>query len=263
LVTICKQFTDMVQNMKVWLSICMGKTIQLELTIPQRLADIKLEQYQKYVKVIGGIDKEAEDAGDFINLKAMEIFCGLHLKESYKLPMSSFQAVLETIADCLQEPTPLVKRFWFRGSNGTEVEFGMIPDLKNISFGEYIDLDRYIGDWTQMHRAMAILFRPITAKKGEFYEIEDYEGSDKYAGHMLHMPANVALGALVFFYRLGMKLSKHTMDYSLKQMTQEQRQQVESKFSELNGVGINHFMHSLEELSKSLTRLQSSHSLNV
>ena len=59
----------------------MGKKIQLELAIPQSLSDIKLEQYQKYVKVLDGIDKEAEEAGDFINLKALEIFCGLQLKE--------------------------------------------------------------------------------------------------------------------------------------------------------------------------------------
>ena len=241
----------------------MSKTVTLELSIPQRLADIKLEQYQKYIKVLDGIDKEAEEAADFINLKALEIFCGLQLKESYKLPMKSFEAVLEAIANCLQEPTPLVKRFWFRGSNGTEVEFGMIPDLNNISFGEYIDLDRYISDWAQMHKAMAILFRPITAKKGEFYEIEEYEGSDKYAGYMLYMPANVAIGALVFFYRLGMKLSKHTMDSSLSEMTPEQRQQVESRFLEANGVGINQFMRSLEEMSESLTKLPSLISTNV
>ena len=135
----------------------MGKTIQLELSIPQRLADIKLEQYQKYVKVLDGIDKEAVEAADFINLKALEIFCGLELKESYKLPMRSFEGVLVALANMLQEPTPLVKRFWFRGSDGTEVEFGMIPDLNNISFGEYIDLDRYIGDWENMHKAMAVL----------------------------------------------------------------------------------------------------------
>jgi hypothetical protein len=76
---------------------------------------------------------------------------------------------------------------------------------------------------------------------------------------MQNMPASVALGALVFFYRLGMKLSKHTMDYSLKQMTEEQLQQVESKFLEANGVGINHFMQSLEEMSHALTKLPKSH----
>ena len=68
----------------------MGKTIQLELSIPQSLADIKLEQYQKYVKVLDGIDKESNEAVDFVNLKALDIFCGLQLKDSYKLPVSSF-----------------------------------------------------------------------------------------------------------------------------------------------------------------------------
>lgn len=236
----------------------MGKTIQLELSIPQSLANIKLEQYQKYVKVLSGIEKESNEAVDFVNLKALDIFCGLQLKDSYKLPVSSFGAVLEKIADVLQEPTPLIKRFWFRGSNNVEVEFGFIPDLKNLSFGEYIDLDRYISDWDQMHKAMAVLFRPITAKKGEFYEIEEYEGSDKYADYMKHMPASVALGALVFFYRLGMKLSKHTMSSSLKEMTKEQHLQVEKKFSEINGVGINQFMHSLEEMLQNLTKLPGS-----
>lgn len=237
----------------------MSKTVQLELTIPQRLSDITLEQYQKYVKVSSGITEQTDDAAEFLNMKALEIFCGLELKESYKLPMSSFSSILEKIAQVLQEPTPLIKRFWFRGTNNVEVEFGMIPDLQNISFGEYIDLDKYIGDWKEMHRTMAILFRPINAKKGEFYDIEDYEGSDKYASYMKHMPASVALGALVFFYRLGMKLSKHTMDYSLKQMTEEELQQVEKQFLEVNGVGINHFMHSLEEMSHALTQLPKSH----
>ena len=238
----------------------MSRTVQLQLTIPQRLSDISLEKYQRYVQVLKGIEGATEEAGEFLNMKALEIFCGVELKESYKIPMASFSGILEKIADCLQEPTPLIKRFWFRGTNNVEVEFGMIPDLKDISFGEYIDLDKYIGDWKQMHRVMAILFRPITAKKGEFYEIEDYEGSDKYAGHMQHMPTSVALGALVFFYRLGMKLSKHTMDYSLKQMDKEQLQQVESRFLEANGVGINNFMQSLEEMSHALTRLPKSHS---
>jgi len=236
----------------------MGKTIQLELTIPQRLADIKLEQYQEYVQVVNGIEEQTDEAVEFVNMKALKIFCGLELKESYKLPMSSFEAVLEQISTCLQEPTPLIKRFWFRGNNGNEVEFGMIPDLHNISFGEYIDLDKYIGDWKQIHKAMAVLFRPITAKKGDFYEIEEYEGSDKYAHFMQHMPASVALGAVVFFYRLGMKLSKHTMDSSLKAMTKEQQSQIEKKFSEINGVGINQFMQSLEAMSQSLTKLPGS-----
>jgi len=231
--------------------------IKLSLTIPNKLSDITLEQYQKYAKIIEGIDKEGEDAAEFVNLKALEIFCGLQLKDTYKLPMHLFDEVLQDIATCLNEPTPLIKRFWFRGSNGVEVEFGMEPDLHNIAWGPYMDIEKYLFDTSNMHKAMAALFRPIIKKKDDLYEIEPYEGSRKYADYMKYMPVNVALGAAVFFYRLGMKLSNHTISSSLRQMSPEGRLQVEKQFSEQNGVGINQFMHSLEEMSSNLLRLPS------
>lgn len=232
--------------------------VKLQIRIPQALSDIKLEQYQKYVKVLNSIDKDGENASEFLNMKALDIFCGLELKESYKLPISTFDSVIEQLAKCLNEETPLIKRFWFRGSNGVEVEFGMNPDLNNLTTGEYVDLDRYISDFDTLHNAMAVLYRPIVASKGDLYEIEEYEASSKYADYMKYMPANVALGAYVFFYRLGMKLSSLTMGYSLKKMSKEQRLQVEKRFSQANGVGINHFMRSLEGISSSLTKLPSS-----
>ena len=64
--------------------------VKLQIRVPASLSDITLEQYQKYVKVLDSIDKEAEEAMDFLNLKALDIFCGLELKESYKLPISTF-----------------------------------------------------------------------------------------------------------------------------------------------------------------------------
>ena len=235
----------------------MAENITLELSVPTRMSDIRLEQYQKYLKVVEAVDQESEESVNFVNLKALEIFCGLQLKESYKLPLSEFSGIIEDLSSALAEKTPLVKRFWFRGDNGNEVEFGMIPDLNNMSFGEYVDLDKYISSWPDMNKAMAVLFRPITKKKKDLYDIEEYEGSDKYAGYMSYMPLNVALGAIVFFYRLGMKLSKHTMNYSLNQMTTDQRSQVEKTFLERSGVGINQFMQSLEEMSQSLIKLPS------
>jgi hypothetical protein len=237
--------------------------VQLKLKIPQRLSDITLEQYQKYVKIIDGIDKEGKDSANFANLKALEIFCGLELKDSYNIPLKTFESVLEQVGKCLNEETPLVKRFWFRGTNGTEVEFGMHPNLHNISAGEYMDLDNYINDFQQMHKAMAVLFRPIVKKKGYLYDIEQYAGTDKYAEHMKHMPVNVALGAYVFFYRLGMKLSKHTMDSSLSRLKPEERSRLERTFLERNGVGINRYMRSLQEMSESLTKSPSSTYTNV
>ena len=237
--------------------------IQFKIRIPESLDDITLEQYQKYVKVMSKLDKDSDGAAEFANLKALEIFCGLELKESYKIPLHTFDAVLEQLALVLSQDTPLKKRFWFRGSNGVEVEYGMHPNLNDMTSGEYFDLDKYINNFEDMHKAMAVLFRPIVKKYKDLYDIEEYEGSNKYAEYMKYMPASVAIGARVFFYRLGMKLSKATIASSLQGLKPQELSQVESKFLEANGVGINQFMHSLEEMSESLTKLPSLISTNV
>lgn len=241
----------------------MAKTVELKIKVPNSLSDIPLHEYQRYMQILESVDENTEEASSFVNLKALEIFCGVELKESYKLPMSSFSKILEKLAACLTEDTPLIKRFWLRGSNDVEVEFGMHPDLSNISFGEYVDLDNYTGDWKQLHKMMAVLFRPITAKHKDFYEIEEYESSSKYADYMKYMPASVAVGALVFFYRLGMKLSEHTMDYLLNQLSPEERLQVENRFLEQSGVGISQYIRLLQETSSNSLKSQESHSINV
>lgn len=241
----------------------MGRKIQLKLRIPETINDITLEQYQKYVKIANGIEDETKESLEFLNLKALEIFCGLELKESYGIPIHTFDEVLDQLGHVLNEDTPLVKRFWFRGSNGVEVEFGMHPDIHEMTSGEYFDLDKYINNFDDMHKAMAVLFRPINKQKNDLYDIEEYKGTSEYSEHMKYMPAGIALAARLFFYRLGMKLSKYTILSSFKEMEEQERLQVEKKFLDKSGVGINQFMHSLEEMSQNLTRLPSSMSIHV
>lgn len=242
--------------------------VELELRVPSSLSDIKLQDYQKYVKMVQEIndtedENNNENKDNFIALKTLEIICGLKLKDSYKLPVSVFDGVVKQVFDCLNEETPLIKRFWFKGSNGHEVEYGLIPDLHEMSFGEYVDLDTFISNWSNMHKAMAVLYRPITDKSKDLYLIEEYESALKYEENMKYMPTNVALGAMVFFYRLGSKLSNHMLQYIKKEMENNPLSEVEKRFLEQNGVGINQFTQSLKEMSQSLTRLQNNLSINV
>jgi len=231
--------------------------IELELKVPQKLEAIKLRQYQEYLKVQKD-NEDVEDAQNFLNSKCIQIFCGLTLKESYNLPVKMFDGVLQKIGKCFEEPTPLIKEFSMTGSNGVEVSFGMIPSLDEMTFGEYIDLENFMSDWDSMHKAMAVLYRPITFNKNGKYLIEDYDGTDKYWEVMKDAPVNVALGAMVFFYRLGKKLCKYTMDYLLLQQNQKGAS-VQEKDSERNGDGINQFMLSLEKTYQELMKLQRFH----
>jgi hypothetical protein len=231
--------------------------IELELKVPQKLQAIKLRQYQEYLK-IQKENEDVKDATNFLNSKCIQIFCGLTLKESYNLPVKMFDGVLSQIGKCFEEPTPLIKEFSMTGSNGAEVSFGMIPSLDEMTFGEYVDLEGFMSDWDSMHKAMAVLYRPITFNKNGKYLIEDYDGSDRYWEVMKDAPVNVALGAMVFFYRLGKKLSKYTMDYLLLQQNQKGAS-VQEKDLERNGDGINQFMLSLEKTYQELIKSQRFH----
>ena len=231
--------------------------IELELKVPQKLQAIKLRQYQEYLK-IQKENEDAEDAANFLNSKCIQIFCGLTLKESYNLPVKMFDGVLQQIGKCFEEPTPLIKEFSMTGSNGVEVSFGMIPSLDEMTFGEYVDLENFMSDWDNMHKAMSVLYRPITFNKNGKYLIEDYDGTDKYWEVMKDAPVNVALGAMVFFYRLGKKLCKYTMDYLLLQQNQKEAS-TQEKALERNGDGINQFMLSLEKTYQELIKSQKFH----
>jgi len=220
------------------------------LEIPKELSAITLQQYQKYLKVMEG-NEDAEDT-EFINLKVLEIFCGVTMKEAYKLPLAEFSFVINHIINIFKEETPLQRDFTLTDPKGDSVTFGFIPKLDDISLGEFIDLDNYMGDWQNIHKAMAVLYRPITFRKGDLYLIEEYEGSDKYAEVMKDAPVNVALGATVFFYRLGSVLSSYLLD-SLTQKLKTDKELTEAL--EQNGDGINQYTQSLEEMSQNLKRL--------
>ena len=191
----------------------MSETFKIK--VPTELSGIKLKEYQKYIKTVQtDPDKQPTDEQvEFANLKVLECFCGLTLKQAYKLPMTEFTGILQHISNLFKEETPLQRTFEMTDKNNKTVKFGFMPKLDDISLGEFIDLDKYISDWQQMHKALSVLYRPVVFEKKDTYLIEDYEGSDKYSDIMLDAPVNVAFGATLFFYHLGNELSKHMMDY--------------------------------------------------
>jgi hypothetical protein len=90
--------------------------------------------------------------------------------------------------------------------------YGFIPNLDEITTGEYSDIERLLGDVERnMARLMAIYYRPIIAEYGKTYEIEAYEHSQKYEDAMMQADVNIFLGAQVFFYHLGNELSQLTL----------------------------------------------------
>tara|TARA_R110000744_G_scaffold196593_1_gene315893 strand:+ start:16578 stop:17183 length:606 start_codon:yes stop_codon:yes gene_type:complete len=82
--------------------------------------------------------------------------------------------------------------------------YGFMPDLSSITIGEYADLEHCIGEGLQdnLHKVMAILYRPITKAKDHWYDIEPYNIETKKVREQIFkkMPAETVEAALVFFW---------------------------------------------------------------
>lgn len=207
--------------------------MKIDITVPDQLSEITLGQYQKFLK----IQKEVEDER-FLSSKMIEIFCNVNLTKVMKLKLADVTAICEILSDMFNEKPALRRRFYLNG-----IEYGFVPNLEDISFGEYVDLDNYLSDWELMDKAMGVLFRPIKTKYGERYSIEEYDASD--TGVMKDMPLDAALGAVLFFYHLGIDLSTTMMNY-LEHKEETALQQFLNL--EKSGDGINQFTHSLKEI---------------
>ena len=232
----------------------------MKITVPSSLRQIKLSQWQKYAAIL---DKnKGEESSDFLNLKTLEIFCGMDLKDIHSIPLREFDEVLMHMSDIFKMKTPRENTFWLKGTDGVEVEFGMIPNFDKMSYGEYEDLEDYIFDEKNLHKAMAVLYRPVKFKKKDRYLIHDYEGTEFMAEVMKNTPLDIVFGARVFFYSLAKKLGIYTLDYTLQQLTKQQENQSD-KHLDKNGEDTKQFIHSQMEMLKELTKLQDFHYTNV
>lgn len=238
--------------------------IEFDITIPVSLSDVSLSTYQEYLAMYDRWDKKDEV---YFKTKILQIFCKVSAEDTKDIPIVQFDGIINHVLDILQEETPLVQKFYMtgKGKDGkdTKVEFGFIPKLDDISFGEFIDLEKYMGDWQTMHKAMSVLYRPIYHQKKEFYLIDKYEGTGKYSNVMLDMPVNIAIGAMVFFYRLGSKLPMLTMDYLQATLKKEGVPPQLKPILGEDGAGINRYIHLLKGMSEESTRLQKRGFINV
>jgi len=201
------------------------------------LSDIKLWQYQKYLKVA----EQNDDDGEFLKQKMIEIFCEVKLQDVANMKFKDVEEICNHIGGLFTDKYKLIQTFKFKG-----LKFGFIPNLDDMTNGEYVDLDTYVTDWQEMHKACAVLFRPVIQELKGKYIIEESKGSDKYADAMRDLPLDIAMGAVVFFWDLGNVLLNSTMDYLEAEM---EKPTIQSKLnSVIGGDGTRVFMHSLREM---------------
>ena len=228
---------------------------KIELEVPSSLESITLGQYQKYLKVAE--NNKGDEYNDFLNKKLIEIFCGVNLAEVESIPVVEFDKVLGIIQGAFEKTYGLTRRFKL-----LDVDMGFIPKLDDMSLGEYVDVEGSISDWQNIHKAMAVLYRPVNAVMKDKYTIAPYQPSEEVKMLMKEMPLSVVMGAVVFFYNLGIELSRASLSYLDQKMSKAQTSQLKEAL-EKNGDGINQFMDSLKETSQNLTKLHLNHYTSV
>jgi hypothetical protein len=230
--------------------------MKFELNVPTNLNEITLGQYQKFL-----VTKDGSNDEEFVAQKMVEIFCGIELKEIAKMKFTDLNDLIlhfTKIFDVKPKFQPTFKI-------GTQ-EFGFITSLEDISFGEYVDLENNLLKWETYHKAMAVMYRPITLKFKNQYKIADYEPNKEIQELMKFAPVDIAIGSSVFFWNLGSDLLQSSLSYLENQMLKNPKM-AENLMKELNlqsiGDGTNPFTTLHKETFQDLKQLPNINLLNV
>jgi hypothetical protein len=231
--------------------------MKLELIIPESLNEVPLLHYQQFVDDVKG----SED-NDYIGQKLVERFCGIQLKEIVKIKQKDILNLTNHFNELFKKKNNFKPRFKIQN-----VEFGFITDLENITSGEYIDLEKYLQDVNTLHKAMAVMYRPIVKEKGDKYEIEPYQSALNYSEVMQYAPLSIVLAAQVFFWSLGQQLLKAIptfLETEMKKMTKKQQETLVEQLNLQNsGDGIQAYMNSLKGMLEDSMKLQNFPFINV
>ena len=218
--------------------------MQLEVSIPSTLKEVKLKDYQDFLL----IENPSND-------DLLKCILNINTKELGKIKDKDIDYLINHINKLFDQEHKFIPTFNLNG-----VAYGFIPNLDDITYGENKDVTSYINEWGNMHKAMAVLFRPLKQKQGHKYLIEEYEGSHKYSEVMKQMPLSVVLGAMVFFYNLTNELLNYIPSYLEKEVVKEQ---MIGQISQENGEAIQNYIHLLKETLQDLNKLQSFHYTSV
>ena len=213
--------------------------MKVNLRIPTSLNDVTLKQYQEFAKLESKLDDTNDSA---IQLKIVEIFCDVPEIVVRNMKATDIAEVCEIINTMFDAQHQLINRFTLN-----DVEYGFIPELDDMSFGEYMDLDTFIGDNDNLHRAVNVLFRPIEHKRGHRYKLKKYDPDTSDIAK--DFPLDAVLGAIVFFYNLGKDLSLVMLNSLEKKNEIALAQHL---LSQPNGDGLTHSMESLTEILQNL-----------
>jgi len=166
--------------------------MKAKLIIPTSLSEIKLKEYQQFMLI-----QDKKDDKGFM-LEVIRTFAKGDLDAVERFPVSKIEEIYLSILTLLQSEENALKRV----ININGVEYGFHPDLQELTIGEFSDIEEFIkqGYSQNIHKILAVLYRPVNRKHGKLYGIEPYSGTGKRPDIFLdHFPVDALHGVFVFF----------------------------------------------------------------
>lgn len=166
----------------------------MKVTLPENTSEITLNQFLKLRKFLNENENE-----DLIEREIISIFTEIPRTDFDNIVKKDKDKIISFVNEALNKEVPFKQIFKLNG-----IEYGFIPNLDNITGGEFLDISNYEKSEDDLNYLMAVLFREVTNKDGfSNYKIKKYKGTEDRAELFLNMPMNVVKGALGFFLNLS------------------------------------------------------------
>ena len=138
--------------------------------VPQKWSEVSIESYQKLMQYVGD---EADEYTKVIT--TIHALTKAPIEVLEKCKKSDIEKLSSAVSNLLNIKVNTTLNMLIEVDG---VEYGFHPNLEEITFAEFVDLDNYLSDpWPNMHRIMAVLYRPVIKQNKKKYKIEDYDST--------------------------------------------------------------------------------------
>lgn len=179
----------------------------MELKFPLRFAEISLAQFVAFHAAKTDVQR-------------VMAICDATYEEANRITPQSLRVIVDKFRELLEIPTAVqCRRFKVNGT-----EYGFIPDLTEMSMGEWVDLSAHAGqiwqdgkepNYTALPAFLSILYRPITERIADRYRLAPYTGKEleEHAKAINSLTMDRVQGALLFFSTIRKKLYVASLRY--------------------------------------------------
>ena len=203
------------------------KKERLKVSLPESLADITVGQYLKFRKY----NISADSDNDFVTRKVLQAFYDIPADKHDGINSKDLSVVVQAVLKVMDDKSHIHSTFEMGG-----IKWGLIPNIDEITFGEYVDMKSIKPD--EFDKLLAILYRPVVKEDGDKYEIEAYQGWTEYYRQMHEAPLSVLYGVFTFFFGLLNDMMNSTLNSMKGQLKKMQAKQKQKQTSPKSGDGM-------------------------